>query len=145
MEIQALRVLVTEQDLNELIRRYAPPDQPVEDLQVRLSTEGIHITGQYPFFISVKFETVWEVGVVNGLAAVRLAKFKAMGVPGNIFKSAIMKVIEDAARKESWVRVSGDQVLADLEVACAKYAVPAKLRLKAITARPGELVVEAGA
>ncbi len=144
MEIQALRMLVTEQDLNDLIRRYQPSDTPVEDVRVRLSPEGIHITGQYPFFISVKFETIWEVGVENGLAAARLAKFKAMGVPGNIFKSAIMKVIEDAARRESWVRINGDQVLADLEVACAKYAVAAKLRLKAITVRAGELLVEAG-
>jgi hypothetical protein len=144
MEIQALRMSITEQDLNELVRRYMPPDQPVENVQVRLISEGIEISGTYPFFISVKFETTWELGVVNGLAAVKLAKFKAMGVPGNIFKSAIMKVIEDAAKKETWIKVSGDQVLADVEVACSKYAVPARLRLKAITVQTGEVVIEAG-
>src|SRR4051794_5879562 len=114
MEIQALRMLVTEPDLNDLVRRYLPPDQPLEDVHVRLEGDGIHITGQYPFFINVKFETVWEVGVVDGLAFARLAHFKAMGVPGNIFKSAILKVIEEAARKESWIRIVGEQVRADL-------------------------------
>jgi hypothetical protein len=144
MEIQALRMVVSEQDLNDLLRRYLPPEQPVEDLRVQLSADGIHVTGQYPFFISVKFETVWEVGVVDGLASIRLAKFKAMGVPGNIFKSAIMKAIEDAARKESWIRIAGDQVLADLEAACAKYAVAARLRLKSIAVQPSLLLLEAG-
>jgi hypothetical protein len=144
MEIQALRMSITEQDLNDLLTRYLPPDKPLEEVRVRLDTQGIHISGQYPFFITVKFATIWEVGVVNGLAAARLLRFKAMGVPGNIFKSAIMKVIEDAARQQSWIRIAGDQVLADLEVACAKYAVPARLRLKAVTVQPGELIIEAG-
>src|SRR5262249_1604628 len=132
MEIQALRMSITEQDLNEIVRRYLPPEQPLEDVQLRLSPEGIQIAGGYPFFISVKFETTWELGVVDGRAAARLAGFKAMGVPGNIFKSAIMKVIEDAAKKENWVRIEGDQVLVDLEAGCAKYAFAARLRLKSI-------------
>jgi hypothetical protein len=144
MEIQKLRLSVTEQDLNELVRRYLPKDQPVEDVQVRLTPEGVLITGKYPFFLTVKFELLWEVGVSGGLAMARLANFKAMGVPGAIFKSAIMKAIEDAAKKESWIRIAGDQVLADLEAASAKYAVAAKLRLKAISVTPGELIVEAG-
>jgi hypothetical protein len=145
MEIQALRMSVMEADLNELIRRYLPPEQPIEDLRVCLGPDGIRVSGQYPFFITVNFETAWEVGVVNGLAAARLANFKAMGVPGNIFKSAIMKVIEDAAKKESWIRIDGDQILADLEAACIKYAIPAKLRLQSVTVTNGELVIAAGA
>ena len=144
MELHALQVSLTEQDANELIRRYMPPDAPVDDVRVRLMPEGITVTGQYPFFITVKFETVWEIGVRGGLVWARLARFKAMGVPGNIFKSAIMKLIQDAAKREDWVRITGDEVVADAERGYAKYAVPIRLNLKAITLLPGQLLVQAG-
>jgi hypothetical protein len=144
MEIHALHVVVTEQDLNELVRKHAPPDLTVEDVRIRLSPEGVHVSGVYPFFINVKFETVWQLTVQSGKAVARLATFKAMGVPGNIFKSAIMKMIEDIARKEPWVSVVGDQVQADPDQACAKFAVAGKTHLRSIIVQSGILVVEAG-
>ena len=100
MELHALRLSLTEQDLNDLLRKYLPKDVEVEDLRVKLSTQGIHVTGIYPFFIPVHFETIWEVGVETGHATARLASFKAMGVPGNIFKSAVVKIVEDIAKQK---------------------------------------------
>lgn len=144
MELHALRLSLTEQDLNDLLRKYLPRDVEIEELRVRLTELGISITGIYPFFIPVRFETIWEVGVVNGHASARLASFKAMGVPGNIFKSAVVKVVEDIARQEHWIRIVGDRFLADLELGCSKYAVLARLHLKSIVAQPGILMLEAG-
>ena len=85
----------------------------------------------------MRFETIWEVGVEAGHASARLASFKAMGVPGNIFKSAVVKIIEDIARQENWIRIVGDRFLADLELGCSKYAVLAHLHLKSITVQAG--------
>src|SRR3954447_26776962 len=113
MEIHSLHVLLTEQDLNELAQKHVPQDAPVDDLRVRLSPEGVHVTGTYPFFINVKFETIWQVKAAEGKLVAQLTKFRAMGVPGNIFKSAIMKVIEDMAKSHTWVRVAGDLLIAD--------------------------------
>ena len=144
MEIHSLHVLITEQDLNELARKHMPKDVPVEDVRLRLSPEGLHVTGVYPFFINVKFETIWNLRVEHGQAVAQLSKFRAMGVPGNIFKSAIMKMIEDVARREPWIHVTGDQLIADLDQACAKYAVAAKTHLKSIIVQTGLLVIEAG-
>ena len=67
-----------------------------------------------------------------------------MGVPGNIFKSAVVKLVEDIARQEHWIRIVGDRFLADLELGCSKYAVLAHLHLKSIVAQPGILLLEAG-
>jgi hypothetical protein len=144
MEIHSLHVLVTEQDLNELAKKYTPKDMPAEDVRLRLSPEGVHVTGVYPFFISVKFETIWHLGVEQGKAVAQLTKFRAMGVPGNIFKSAIMKMVEDIARKEPWIRVAGDQLFVDLDHFCAQYLVPAKTHLKSIIVQTGLVVIEAG-
>jgi hypothetical protein len=65
-------------------------------------------------------------------------------VPGNIFKSAIMKVIEDLAKKERWLRIAGDQIIADPDQALAQYAVAGKTHLKSIIVQTGLLVIEAG-
>ena len=113
MEIHSLHVLLTEQDLNELARKHLPKDLPVDDVRLRLSPEGVHVGGIYPFFINVKFETIWHISADQGKAVAQLTKFRAMGVPGNIFKSAIMKMVEDVAKKEPWVHISGDQVIID--------------------------------
>jgi hypothetical protein len=144
MEIHSLHLLVTEQDLNDLARKYAPKDLPVEDMRLRMSPEGVHVTGVYPFFINVSFETVWHVNAEHGKAVAKLTKFRAMGVPGNIFKSAIMKMVEDVAKREPWIRVDGDQLICDVDQACAQYAVPAKTHLKSIIVQTGLMVVEAG-
>ena len=144
MEIHSLHVLITEQDLNELAKQHMPKDMPVEDMRLRLSPEGVHVTGVYPFFISVKFETIWHLSAEQGKAIAQLTKFRAMGVPGNIFKSAVVKIVEDIARQENWIRIVGDRFLADLELGCSKYAVLAHLHLKSITVKPGSLMLEAG-
>ncbi len=144
MEIHSLHVLITEQDLNDLARKHMPKDVPVEDVRLRLSPDGLHVTGVYPFFINVKFETIWHVRAEHGNVVAQLTKFRAMGVPGNIFKSAIMKMIEDIAKREQWIHVAGDQLIADPDQACGKYAVPAKTHLKSIIVQTGLLVIEAG-
>ena len=144
MELHALRLSLTEQDLNDLLRKYLPKNADIEDLRVRFADRYIHVTGIYPFFFPVRFETIWEVGVENGHASARLASFKAMGVPGNIFKSAVVKIVEDIAKQETWIRIVGDRFLADLELGCSKYAVLAHLHLKSIVVRPGSLMLEAG-
>lgn len=144
MELHSLRLSLTEQDLNELLRKYLPRDVEVEDLRVKLADQFLHVTGVYPFFIPVRFETIWEIGVDNGHAMARLMSIKAMGVPGNIFKSAVVKIVEDIAKREHWIRIVGDRFLADLELGCSKYAVLANLHLRSITIRPGALMLEAG-
>lgn len=144
MELHALKLSLSEQDLNDLLRKYLPKDADVEDLRVRLGAQCVHVTGTYSFFIPVRFETVWEIGVENRHLSARLASFKAMGVPGNIFKSAVVKIVEDIARQESWIRIVGDRFLADLELGCSKYAVIAHLHLKSILVQPGLVTLEAG-
>jgi hypothetical protein len=101
MELHALRLSLTEQDLNDLLRKYLPKNVDVEDLRVKFANGAVHVTGIYPFFFPVRFETIWEIGVEGGHASARLASFKAMGVPGNIFKSAVVKIVEDIANRRA--------------------------------------------
>src|SRR5260370_36414069 len=103
MESQALRLLVTEQDLNDLLAKHLPDDQRLENLKVRIAPEGVTVTGEYPLFVRVAFETLWEPGTQAGKVTARLAGLKAMGLPATVFKGTVLKAIEEAVQKEAWL------------------------------------------
>src|SRR5262249_52913881 len=134
----------TEQDLNELVARHLPPDQPVEDVRLRVAPEGVYVSGVYPLFVNVAFETLWELGVRGGRATARLAGFKALGLPAMVFKSMVMKVIEDAAQTEDWLQVEDSTVLADVE-RLLRNRVPVRANLTAVRCDAGRLVIESAA
>src|SRR5262249_14070561 len=144
MEIQALRVLITEDDLNSLLKEYGPKDVPLEELRLRISPEGIVVTGVYPLLVNISFETVWELSVRDGKACARLAKLKALGMPGNIFRSALLKLLGDAARTEPWLQIDGDSVVVDVDRALLAEGLRAKSNLTGFVCRDGELVIEGG-
>jgi hypothetical protein len=143
MEIQALKIVLTEQDLNALLQKHLPAEQPIEDLTVCLSPKGLTVTGVYPLFINVHFETLWKIGVEGGRISARLEHFKAMGVPGNIFKSAIVKMIEDAAGAEDWLQIQGDTLWVDVDRCIGKYAFPAQTHLSSAECQAGQILIQA--
>ncbi len=143
MEIHALKLSFTEADLNALLQKHLPAGQPIEDLAVRLTPNGLTVAGVYPLFINVHFETLWKIGVDGGLITARLEHFKAMGVPGNIFKSAIVKMIEDATQGEDWLRIQADTIWVDLDRCIAKYAFPVRTHLTSVECQAGQIIIEA--
>jgi hypothetical protein len=143
MEIHALKMSLSEQDLNALLQKHLPAEQPIEDLTIRLSPKGLTVSGVYPLFINVHFETLWKIELDGGLVTARLEQFKAMGVPGNIFKSAIVKMIEDAAGAEDWLRIDGDTIWLDLDRCIGNYAFAAKTHLTSIECQAGEILIQA--
>src|SRR5262245_12357088 len=145
MEIQALRLIITEDDLNALVQQHLPPDSPVENLHIRVAADGVFVKGVYPLFINVSFETQWEVSVVAGKVQARLATLRALGVPGNVINSAVLKLVADAAEKEPWLRVDKDTVIADVDAALAKEGLRARTNLARVTCAAGQIVVEAAA
>jgi len=144
VEVHSLRLTFTEQDLNALLRKHLPPDQPIEDLQLAISPQSLTVAGVYPLFLQVRFETRWEIGVADGRIVARLAQFKAMGVPGNIFKSAIVKILEDLARDQPWIRANEDSLILDVDAAIGLHAFPAQTHIKAIQCDSGKITILAG-
>src|SRR5262245_29145948 len=125
MEIHALKLTITEQDLNSLLKKHLRDDQPLEDVEVRVTPQGITFKGMYPLFINVSFETQWELAFDKGKLSARLTNFRAMGVPGNVFKSAILKFVSDAAKAEPWIQVERETVWIDVDRALLKNGLAA--------------------
>ena len=144
MEIERLRVIITEKDLNDLARKHLPKETAVEDLQISVVPEGVWFKGAYQMFMPVSFEMLWLPGVEAGRAIASLERFSTMGMPANMLRSLIMSVIADAVEKESWLSVENDVVQADIDALLHKRGFDAKTRLTSIHCEEGRVVVEAG-
>ena len=67
MEIQSLRMLLTEQDVNHLLKEHLPREYAVENPRVRIAPEGVLFSGEYPtIFVKVPFETLSQFFTTKG-------------------------------------------------------------------------------
>lgn len=144
MEIHALRITLTEQDLNALAKKNMRSDSPVENIQVQIAPEGVTVKGVYPMFVNVNFEAQWELGVKEGKLSARLVSLRALGMPGNIFKSALMKVIADGAKGNDGIHIQDDTLWADLNKLIAREGLGGQVYLNAIVCLAGQITFEAG-
>src|SRR5438105_196455 len=142
MEIQALKLLVTEQDINTIAKRALAKEQ-VRDIAVRLSSSGVHVSGAYPTpFMTVRFETLWQVNAQGGKVAARLADVKVVGLPGTMLRSAIMSALSEAAGKDNGLQVDGERLLFDPDRMLASNGLTGRINLTAVRCGPGTLFIE---
>jgi hypothetical protein len=143
MEIQSLKVLITEQDLNSWVAQSLPKDQPVEDLQIRLVPEGLVVSGVYPLFVNVSFESHWELAVRDGLVTAKLSRAKALGLPVTVFRSVVTRALAEAVGHAKWLRIDDDTVVLDVDALLAENGVTARTNLTAVRCQSAALIVEA--
>jgi hypothetical protein len=145
MQIQALTLSVTEQELNELVASLPLGKNNIQNLRIQLTSDGIVVLGEYPaLLMKMAFETLWEVKGVGSIVEARLASAKIAGLPIAMLRSVLLKTLRDLLAQEPSVRVVDDAIQVDL----SKHAAIQKLRLgihlTAVQCRPGNLVIEAG-
>jgi hypothetical protein len=145
MEIQALKLFVPEDEINRLLAEHLPPDVPVRKLAVRLTPDGVRVSGEYPTaFLNVGFDTLWKLDVVGGQIDVQLADLHVSGFPATMLRGMIFKMMKDNAPREPGVSVEGEALRIDLEQFLASKRLPLKVNLRRVVCGIGNLVVEAG-
>jgi hypothetical protein len=142
VEIQALKLLLTENDLNQLVSRALTDVQPVRDVSVRLLPEGIGVSGIYPTaLMKVRFDTLWQPFVRDGRLAARLADLKVVGIGGGLVRKVLLGILGDAARLEDALKVEDDTVLFDLDRILARNGLPVRTNLTAVQCGAGTLLL----
>ena len=98
MEIQFLRLHLSDRDLEPLAARLAKQADGIDELAIRLTPEGVVIHGQYPtpFGFKVSFDTLWEVKADGPVIHARLTSLKMAGVTASLLRGALMKMVRDA-------------------------------------------------
>jgi hypothetical protein len=145
MEIQALKLFVTEDEINDLLAKYLPPDLPVQDLRVRLTPEGVVVQGIYPtLLVKMAFETLWEITAAGPEVEARLANVRVAGLPAGKLRGLLVKLIRDAAAREPGVRVRDESLSVDVEEALRAKGLPLRVNFTAVRCSLNSLVLEAG-
>jgi hypothetical protein len=145
MEIHRLTLVVAENEINQLLADWLPKEVAVEKLQVRLTAEGILLSGEYPaLMLKVPFETRWEPSASGGLVRLRLAAVSVVGIPANLLRGFLLKTLQEMTADEPCLRAWEDVVELDLEALLRAQKVTLKANLNAVRCGPEGLVIEAG-
>jgi hypothetical protein len=144
MEIHALKLLITEHDINTIAARALAKEDQVREVRLRLLPEGLHVSGVYPTpFMAVRFETVWEVAAHVGKIGVKLLTVKALGLPIGVLRTSIMSALADAATASKALHVDGDQLLFDPDHLLASHGLVGRTNLTKVRCETGLLIIEA--
>src|SRR4051812_36883824 len=98
MEIQSLKLFITDADLAPLVAEAAAGQDGIEGLQAHLTPEGVQVQGQYAtgFGFKVPFETVWQLMPAGPCVEVRLGAIRVGGMPANLLRGALLRMVRDA-------------------------------------------------
>jgi hypothetical protein len=145
MHIHALKMSVTEQELNELVTALPAGKNAVQNLHVRLTSEGILVLGEYPtMLMKMAFETLWEVKGVGSIVEARLAAVKVAGLPAAMLRAVLLKTLRDLLAREPGVRVVEESIHVDLNKHTAIQKLHLNIHLTAVQCSHGKLMIEAG-
>ena len=145
MEIQSLKVFLTDADVAGLAAEHLPENDSIEGLQVRLTPEGVLVQGQYAtgFGFKVPFETVWQLNAAGPRIDVKLDTIKVAGLPGGMLRTVLMRMVRDNVENQVGVSVADDTIHIDVPVVAQSRGVEVRVNFTAVRMSVGAAVVEA--
>jgi hypothetical protein len=147
MEIQVLKIFLMEEDINALLSRHIPADQPVREVQVRLTPEGVAIVGVYPTpFFRASFQTRWVLGLREGRLTAQLADLKVARVPPGMVRGMLLDMLVENLAPIEGMQVEDDTIVVDVErLALVNLGLTVRTHWTAIRTEMGRVVLEAAA
>ncbi|HWO42790.1 MAG TPA: hypothetical protein VNO43_13400 [Candidatus Eisenbacteria bacterium] len=139
MEIQMLRLFASEAELNQWMTKSVPPMERIGDLRLRVSSDGISISGRYYSLIAVTFEMLWHVFVYERKLAARLERVTAAGLGVSWLRTYLLGKIALAAPA---IEIEGETLIFDLDAWLERQGLGLRTNLSAVHCRPGGLIVE---
>jgi hypothetical protein len=143
MELRALELTVTDEDLTQELAQHLPRDADVKNLRVRVTPEGVRVGGVYPtLMLPVTFETLWTLTVNEGVIEVRLATVQVAGwqTPGPL-RGVIWGMVRDALPPQAGVSIGDDAIRVRIDEILASRGIPLQVTLRSVECTDGLLVV----
>jgi hypothetical protein len=142
MEIQVLKLVVTEADLNNLMRKFVVFPDSVRDLRIAIVPHGIVMNGIYQTLIAIPFQLLWCVSMTNGRIDGHLEKLKAGPISLSLLKRFVVDAIAGAT---SALEVRGDTLVLDIDELLQEEGWPLRVNLSSITCDEGRVTIESSA
>lgn len=144
MEIQSLKVLLTDADLNAMTRAFLPRDAPVKNLQLAINADAVHLSGSYPkMMMNIPFSTTWQPSIDNGRFRLKLTATSIVGLPAGMLRGIFLDSFRKAAALVIGVQVEEDGLLIDVDRLLANKGIPLKTNLKSVRCETGRMTIEA--
>jgi hypothetical protein len=145
MEIESLKLWLSEDDINGVIARNLRDDDSVRDLRVRVLPEGARVSGAYRVaFFNVRFDTLWALSVQGREVAARLADLSVAGAPAGVVRGTLLEMLAANLAREEGARVEGDSIVIDPDALLGRFGLTARTNLHAVRCEAGRVLVEAG-
>jgi hypothetical protein len=142
MEIRALRLVVTEADLNELTRKFFAWPEAVRNPHITIVPEGLLVTGTYQTLIGIPFQLMWRVWVREGRINGQLERLKAGPISLGLLKRFFVDAIAGAT---SSVEVRDETLVLDIDRLLQEEGWSLRTNLASITCADGRLTIESNA
>jgi hypothetical protein len=147
MEIHVLKLVVGEKEINQMAAQAPLNGAPVRDLMVRITHEGVHVHGKYQHWVSMAFETLWQVAVREGKIVATLGDVKVAGMPVAMLKGIkgiLMETICATLDADDAAEAAGDTLHIDLDRLLAQRGFPARTNLTSVRCETGRITIESG-
>ena len=142
MDIEALRLVATESDLNDFAFKFLPPHEKVRGISIGIIPQGVRVTGTYQAAIGSPFESLWELFVCEGKLAARLLTLKTGFLSLSLAKSYAVSAIAAAA---GIVEQREQTLLLDVDALLRERGLSLQTNLSAVRCHYGSLVIESAA
>jgi hypothetical protein len=145
IEIQALKLLITAQALEQVIPHILAQNPQLKELKIELKPDGVHVSGVYHMVVNIPFETVWELSAREGQLAACFANLQVSGLGGGMLKPALLAALREAIKKEEGVQLDGETLLVDIDRVLGKHGLILRSNLTAVQCGDGNVVVQSAA
>lgn len=147
MEIQSLRLVVTDADVSSLAAELIPEQDGLDRLAFRFTPAGLILSGSYStgFGITVEFETLWEVRAAGASVQLHLADIKVGGFPAKLLRGVLLRLIRDVIEGHEGLAMDGETLVAHIPSIARRNGLHLDVYLTRIHLGPTVMIIEAGA
>jgi hypothetical protein len=143
MEVQALRLVISDRDLDALVRHHATKNAPVTDLSLAILPDAVQVAGKYPTrILKVPFEMSWVPTVEGSLIRMTLDEVRVVGLPGNMLRGGVLDAIRKAGANVVGVTVEGESVVLNLGLLLDSRGIELRASRLSIRCEAGRMTIE---
>ena len=142
MQIDQLRLRISDADLRQLLPVLRPRETPVDELSVTITPAGFVAKGKYKQTITVGFEAMIKVIANGAVVGIQLADLKAAGPLGGMLRGVITKMITERLRGYPGVQEASGGVIVDINGVIESLGFASRVKDVKITPGDGEVTVE---
>ena len=141
MEIQLLKLSVSDTDLNQLASRIVVWPDAIRDVGFAVTPEGVRVTGIYQRVIGMPFQMLWHLSISEGKVVARIERVRAGFISIGFIKKYLLNRITAAT---NIVNRNGMLVF-DVDAFLADNGWPLRLNFSSIRCTLGNLILESRA